>query len=196
MTIHSIVADTDALIAYARLDCWQDIIDNLNISTTLTCYRELKVHHSDIDSYDQRKQSRAEAAGKVISALDDDESTIDREFVGSIQDEGERSIVELVRQNKNDIEVILMMDSGDSEMAEGGRSFVRNRLNLKQIGVTMPSLGVPIGVLAQNDILSEEDACANINQIAEKEGWTSKSELERIWEGVPLDCDEEPDFFG
>lgn len=196
MTIHSIVADTDALIAYARLDCWQDIIENLNICTTLTCYRELKVHHSDIDSYEQRKQRRAEAAGKVISALDDDESTIDREFVGSIQDEGERSIVELVRQNKNDIEVILMMDSGDSEMAEGGRSFVRNRLNLKQIGVTMPSLGVPIGVLAQNDILSEEDACANINEIAEKEGWTSKSALERIWEGVPLDCDEEPDFFG
>lgn len=161
----------------------------------MTCYRELKNHHSDSDSYDQEKRRRAEAAGRVISALDNDKSTIDLEFVGSVQDEGERSIVELVRQNEDNIEAILMMDSGDSEMAEGGRSFVRNRLNLKQIGVTMPSLGVPIGILVQNDILSEEEACSNINEISEKEGWTSKSALERIWEGVPLDCDEEPDFF-
>ena len=158
-----IVADTDALIAYARLGCWTAIRDNLGITTTTTCYRELNIHSKDTDSYNQKKKRKAEAAKNVLEALNDDDSTIEYEFCGSIQDEGEWSIVELVKQNTNAVEIILMMDSGDTEMAEGGRSYVRTRLNLKQIGVGMPSLGVPIGVLAQQKILSEDEACANIN---------------------------------
>jgi hypothetical protein len=191
-----IVADTDALIAYARLGCWTAIRDNLGITTTTTCYRELNIHSKDTDSYNQKKKRKAKAAKNVLEALNDDDSTIEYEFCGSIQDEGEWSIVELVKQNTNAVEIILMMDSGDTEMAEGGRSYVRTRLNLKQIGVGMPSLGVPIGVLAQQKILSEDEACANINQISEREGWTSRNALKRIWEGVPLDCDQEPDFLG
>ena len=158
-----IVADTDALIAYARLGCWTAIRDNLGITTTTTCYRELNIHSKNTDSYNQKKKRKAKAAKNVLEALNDDDSTIEYEFCGSIQDEGEWSIVELVKQNTNAVEIILMMDSGDTEMAEGGRSYVRTRLNLKQIGVGMPSLGVPIGVLAQQKILSEDEACANIN---------------------------------
>jgi len=100
----------------------------------------------------------------------------------------------LVRQNIDDAEIILMMDRGDTEMAAGGRSYVRRQLDLKDKGVTMPSLGVPIGLLAQEGIISEDIACSSINEIAEKEGWTSRTALKRIWEGVPLDCDQEPDF--
>jgi len=129
----------------------------------------------------------------VLDALDDD-STLDYEFCGAVQEVGEWSIVELVKQNPDAVEVILMMDSGDTEMAEGGRSYVRRQLDLQDIGVGMPSLGVPIGLLAQQEILSEDEACANINEIAEREGWTSRNALKRIWEDIPLDCDEEPDF--
>lgn len=192
--IHHIVADTDALIAYARLDCWTEIRNNLEITTTTTCYRELKGHSKGTDSFDRSIKRKAEAAERVLQALDDDTSTLEFEFCGAVQEEGEWSIVELVKQNRNKIEIILMMDSGDSEMAEGGRSYVRNRLELRQIGVGMPSLGVPIGVLAEQSIISEDTACVNINQISEREGWTSQNALKRIWEGVPLDCDQEPDF--
>ncbi len=100
----------------------------------------------------------------------------------------------MVKQNSDDLEIILMMDRGDTEMADGGRSYIRRQLDLRDIGVTMPSLGVPIGLLSQQGILSEDEACANINEIAEREGWTSYNALKRIWEGVPLDCDQEPEF--
>jgi hypothetical protein len=162
--------------------------------TTTTCYRELNQHSRDADSFDEAKQQRAEAAQRVLDALDDDSTALDYEFCGSIQEQGEWSVVELVKQNTDDIEIILMMDRGDTEMAEGGRSYVRRHLDLKELGVAMPSLGVPLGVLAQQGILSEDEACVNINQIAEREGWTSRNALKRIWEGVPLDCDQEPDF--
>ncbi|WP_226022855.1 hypothetical protein [Halomicrobium salinisoli] len=130
----------------------------------------------------------------MIDALDEDDSTLDYEFCGSVQEVGEWSVVELVKQNPDDVEVILMMDSGDAELAEGGRSYVRRQLDLTDIGVGMPSLGVPVGILAQQGILSEDEACNNINEIAEREGWTSRNALKRIWEGVPLDCDQEPEF--
>ena len=100
----------------------------------------------------------------------------------------------MVKQNPDTIEIILMMDSGDTQMADGGRSYVRRQLDLKDVGVAMPSLGVPLGLLAQQEVLSEDEACVNINEIAEREGWTSRNALKRIWEGVPLDCDQEPDF--
>jgi len=135
-----------------------------------------------------------QAAQRVLDTLDDNDVTLDYEFCGSIQDEGEWSVVELVKQNPDEAEVILMMDSGDTEMAEGGRSYVHRQLDLTDIGVAMPSLGVPIGLLVQQGILSEDDACAYINDIVEREGWTSRNALKRIWEGVPLDCDEEPEF--
>jgi hypothetical protein len=176
------------------LDCWPAIRNNLGITTTTTCYRELKLHSQGADSFDAKNQQRADAAQRVLNALDDDKSALDYEFCGSIQDEGEWSVAEMVKQNSDTIEIILMMDSGDTQMADGGRSYVRRQLDLKDVGVAMPSLGVPIGLLAQQEVLSEDEACVNINEIAEREGWTSRNALKRIWEGVPLDCDQEPDF--
>lgn len=47
--VHRFVADTDAFIAYARLDCWPVIRANLGITTTTTCYRKLQ-GHAQLDS--------------------------------------------------------------------------------------------------------------------------------------------------
>ncbi|QLH81326.1 hypothetical protein [Halosimplex pelagicum] len=154
----------------------------------------MKLHSQGTDSFDAGNQQRADAAQRVLDTLDADESPLDYEFCGSIQEEGEWSVAEMVKQNLDTIEIILMMDRGDTEMADGGRSYVRRQLDLKDAGVAMPSLGVPIGLLAQQGILSEDEACVNINEIAEREGWTSRNALKRIWEGVPLDCDQEPEF--
>lgn len=151
-------------------------------------------HTREANSFDEEERRRAEAAQRVLDALDDDCSTIDYEFCGSIQEQGEWSVVELVRQHPDDVEIILMMDRGDTEMAAGGRSYVRRKLDLDAIGVALPSLGVPIGLLAREGILSEDEACAHITDLAEREGWTSRMALRRIWEDVPLDCDQEPDF--
>lgn len=176
------------------MDCWPAIRENLGITTTTTCYRELNLHSQETDSFAEEDQQRAEAAQRVLDALNDDGSSLGYEFCGSIQDEGEWSVAEMVKQHSDAIEIILMMDSGDTEMADGGRSYIRRQLDLKDIGVAMPSLGVPIGLLAQQEVLSEEEACININKIAEREGWTSRNALKRIWKGVPLDCDQEPAF--
>jgi uncharacterized protein with ATP-grasp and redox domains len=57
--------------------------------TTTTCYRELNQHSRDTDSFDEAKQQRAEAAQRVLDALDDDSTALDYEFCGSIQEQGE-----------------------------------------------------------------------------------------------------------
>lgn len=182
------------MIAYARLDCWLAVRSNIAISTSTTCYRELNSHSKKTNSFNEEERLRAESAQRVLDALENDDSPLAYEFCGTIQDEGEWSVVELVRQNPDDVEVILMMDRGDTELAAGGRAYVRQQLDLNEIGVSMPSLGVPIGLLAKQDILSEDEACTHIHEIAQREGWITRNALKRVWEGVPLDCDQEPEF--
>lgn len=196
-SVHPLLADTDALVAYARLDCWDVVRTNLHVTTTNTCYRELRGHanRSGSERYDTEANARAEAARKVIAAIDDEHSTITNVFCGRSElSLGEHSLPPVANQYSDVVDAILMMDEGDPRRAEGGRAYVRRKLDLEESGIELPSLGVPLGILAMEGRLTEEQACAEINAIAEKEGWKSRSALERIWEAVPLDCDEEPDF--
>lgn len=195
--LHPILADTDALIAYARLDCWNIIRSRLYVTTTNVCYRELRNHTnlSGGDKHDPEANARATAAQRVLDALEDDSSTISRMFCGqSGISLGEHSLPPLAKQFPDDVEAILIMDRGDMERGEGGRAYIRRKLDLDALDIELPSLGVPLGILATEGYLTEAQACAEINEIAEKEGWQSRSALERIWKNVPLDCDEEPDF--
>jgi len=195
--VHPILADTDALIAYARLDCWKTIRTHLFVTTTNVCYRELSEHTklSGSEKHDPEANARATAAQNVLDAIDDDSSSISRKFCGqSGISLGEHSLPPLAKQHPDIVEAILMMDQGDTDRAEGGRAYVRRKLDLDELAIELPSLGAPLGILAKEGYLTEEQACAEINKIAEKEGWQSCSALKRIWESVPLDCDEEPDF--
>lgn len=195
--VHPFLADTDALIAYARLDCWDIIQVHLYVTTTNTCYRELQDHTtlSGSDKFDSEAKAKAEAAQKVVDALDDESSSMTNVFCGrSGVSLGEHSLPPVAAQYSDTVEAILMMDKGDSLRGDGGRAYVRRKLDLEELGIELPSLGIPLGILAKEDCLTEEQACAEINAIAEKEGWQSRSALERIWRAVPLDCDEEPDF--
>lgn len=195
--VQPILADTDALIAYARLDCWNVIRSHLSVTTTNVCYRELR-DHTDLsggEKHDPEANARATAAQNVLDAIDDDTSPLTRKFCGqSGISLGEHSLPPLAKQYPDVIEAILIMDKGDTDRAEGGRAYIRRKLDLDELEIELPSLGVPVGILAKEGYLTEEQACAEINAIAEKEGWKSRSALARIWENVPLDCDEEPDF--
>ena len=196
-SVHPILADTDALIAYARLDCWDVIRSHLYLTTTNVCYREL-LDHTDLlggEKYDADANTRADAAQRVLDAIEDETATITREFCGqSGITLGELSLPPLAKQHPDAVEAILMMDKGNEDRAEGGRAYIQRKLNLEELGIELPSLGVPLGILAKEGYLTEDEACSEINDLAEKEGWKSRSALERIWKNVPLDCDQEPDF--
>lgn len=196
--VHPFVADTDALIAYARLECWDVIQSQLLVTTTNVCYRELRGHTSlsGAEKYDSEAQARATAAQNVIDALENERSTFTRTFCGqSGISLGEHSLPPLVQQYPDVVEAILIMDEGGPDRTESGRAYIRRKLDLDTVGIVLPSLGTPLGILAREGYLTEEQACAEINALAEKEGWQSRSALQRIWEGVPLECEEEPDFF-
>lgn len=195
--MHRIIADTDALVAYARLDCWDVIRSELPVTTTRKCYNEL-TGHTNLEAgekHDPEMIATKEAAQRVLDALDDS-SSFTWKYCGQSVRTGEESVADLASQYSDVVEAILMMDSGVDDRGEGGRALIKRKLDLEELGITMPALGVPIGVLAENGRLSEEEACAAINQIAEREGWKSRGALRRIWESVPLECSEEPDFFG
>jgi hypothetical protein len=167
------------------------------VTTTNACYRELTEHTnlSGSEKHEPEANARATAAQNVLDAIDDDASPISRKFCGKSDISlGEHSIPPLAKQYPDAVEAILMMDKGDTDRAEGGRAYVRRKLDLDELALELPSLGVPLGILAKEGYLTEAQACAEINEIAEKEGWQSRSALERIWKSVPLDCHEEPDF--
>lgn len=194
-SVHRILADTDALLAYGRLDCWPTVRSTLAITTTRQCYNEL-TSHANLDRaarHDPEEQAKKAAAERVLDALDDESSPFGWTYCGESVRTGEESVARLAGQHSDDVQHVLMMDSG-SELAQGGRALLRRQLDLDVLDIELPSLGVPIGVLAENGHLSEGEACAAIDQISEREGWRSRGALRRIWEGVPLDCDEEPDF--
>ncbi|WP_135825648.1 hypothetical protein [Halorussus ruber] len=198
MTVHPLVADTDALIAYARLDCWDVFSRHQNITTTNKCESELHTHKQsgEKDFATEEEESKGDAADRVLDALDTEESPMNVEFCGGSTrfDTGEESIKVLVEKNARDIDGILLMDSGDEELYEGGRAYLTRTLDLDVLNVGLLSLGVPVALLRQSGYISEETACAAIDDISEKEGWTSRKTLKHLWDEVPLNCDEKPSF--
>lgn len=198
MTVHPLVADTDALIAYARLDCWEIFSSHQNVTTTNKCESELHDHkqEGENDFATEEEKSRGNAADRVIDALNAEESPINVESCGGPTrfDTGEESIKVLVEQNARDIDGVLMMDSGDEELYEGGRAYLTRTLDMDALNVGLPSLGVPLALLKQSGYISEDTACAAIDTISEKEGWTSRKTLKHLWDEVPLNCDEKPSF--
>ena len=148
--VHSILADTDALIAYARLDCWPTIRSHLQMTTTNVCYRELTEHTnlSGGDKHDSEANARATAAQNVLDAIDDETSTITRAFCGKSDISlGEHSLPPLAKQNPETVEAILIMDAGNADRGEGGRAYIRRKLDLEELDIELPSLGVGLGIL-------------------------------------------------
>jgi IS605 OrfB family transposase len=147
-------------------------------ATTNVCYRELTEHAnlSGSEKHEPGANARAAAAQNVLDAIDDDASPISRKFCGQSDISlGEHSIVPLAKQYPDAVEAILMMDKGDTNRAEGGRAYVRRKLDLDGLAIELPSLGVPLGILAKEGYLTEAQACAEINEI--------------VAEAVAHDCD-------
>lgn len=194
--VHHLIADTDVLIAYGRLECWDVVQEWLNITTTQKCYNELSEHTNPKpgERYASEAKARKAAAECVLGAINSEHSGFNWTYCGESVELGEHSIPLVVEQHADRVDAILMMDKGRDDRQEGGRAYVKRKLNLKALGVTLPSIGVPLARLAQADVLSEDAACAAINEVTEKEGWRSRGALRRVWRDVPLECDETPSF--
>lgn len=197
-SVHRLVADTDALVAYGSLNVFPDLASNVGITTTQKCYGELKDHTTleRGERYDPHAKARKEAAETVLSSIDDDSTVLNWAYCGesNIQT-GEESILELLKQYANDVEGVLMMDDSDSDRADSGRELIANRLDDQALNkFNFFAVGFPIVVLFQQKTLSQKKACAAIDNISSSQGWKSDSALRRIWDDLSINCPQEPEF--
>jgi hypothetical protein len=193
--IHPLLIDTDAIIALANSNCWSAVVQNVGLTTTQACRHELQDHRrggSEFAREGSWSYRRHRGATNALDSLNDRNSVFNDVpcHVSDIHsDSGEGSIAYLLEQHSDEIEAVIMMDSGrNDEFERGGRELVRFIADTEQHGIRFTSPAFPLAVLYQNDLITKEEFCEETGRIIDEEDWTSYSAVKRMWEDIPVDC--------
>jgi hypothetical protein len=186
---HPVIVDTDALIAVAHTSLWSPITETLNLTTTNSCYQELKRHvrNNSVHAPEgTREWWLHHGSKKAIQAFDDDETNA-LTVVTCVprphgEDAGEKSIKTEIEQHTEDYRFAILMD-------KHGRYSI-NRV----FDDTADTVGRAVAptfllyLLLDSDACTVEEFCHACGEILRGEGWTGYQAIQAAWEAIPVDC--------
>lgn len=184
---HPILVDTDAFIAAANTDLWDQIVEHIALSTTNVVKAELERHKEETHSSapeGSRPRRLHEGSSNALTALADDD--VPFTIVSSVPrphgpDAGEQSLRQEFNQHPNETEVILLMDADGRRNIR--RDIERNELNAQVLPPTFLFY-----ILLDNDLIDERQFCETTEEMLLNEGWTGYQAVQAAWGGIPVDC--------
>lgn len=195
--IHSLLIDTDAIIALANSNCWPVVARNVGMTTTRTCRNELRSHQEEGSKFARegsRSYRRYHGATNALDSLADSDiafNDVPCHVSNRHSNSGEGSVAYLVEQYPDEIEAVIMMDSGENdEFDHGGRELVRFVVDMDGCDMKFTSPAFPLAVLYENGLIEKQEFCNETGRIIIEENWTSYSAVKRMWEDIPVDCSE------
>lgn len=184
---HPILVDTSALIAVANTNLWTDICNQLKLTTTNVCERELNRHVEENNEYAQegsREYQLRYGSQNALDALADDD--VPFTSVPCVPrphgaDAGEESIRREVVQNTDEYRVVVVMDH------EGRRAI---RRTLEREGVSKPVVAPTylLYLLYETGTITRKAFCEACGEMLQSEGWTGYRAVKTAWEAIPVNC--------
>lgn len=185
--VHPLLIDTSGLIAAANTSRWDEICNNLTMTTTNVCEHELRRHVEEKSEYapeGSREHQLYQGSRKVLEAMD--EGDIPISIVTCVprphgSDAGEESLRIQVSQNSGPYSLVILMDK------EGRRSI---RRTIQSQGKSISVVGPPylFYLLKDNGVIDRQQFCTACGEMIENEGWTGYQAVKAAWEGIPIDC--------
>ena len=186
-TRYPILVDTDALIAVANSSLWARLTDQIGLTTTNVCKKELKRHVENTREtapegsrpYRLRRGSR-----DALDALEDDETPLTQ--VTSVPrphgaDAGEESLRQEVLQNPEAVDYVNLMDAA-------GRRSIRRAVDDQDEEIRVVAPPFLFYILYDNDLISRREFCEACGELLEREEWTGYNAVKAAWKGIPIDC--------
>lgn len=185
---HPIIVDTDALIAVANTSLWPKITEQLQLTTTNVCYKELERHVRETSEYaldGTRERWLHDGSNNAVQAFDRDADSF--AVVTCVprphgEDAGEASLKAEVLQHRDTYRIAILMD-------KHGRRAI-NRVFDDAGGAGGKAVAPPflLYLLYDSNGCTVQEFCEACGEMLRGEGWTGYQAIQAAWEGIPVDC--------
>lgn len=185
---HPIITDTDALIAVANTALWQDIVANLQLTTTNTCIQELHHHVRTTSAYAEpgtREHWVHAGSNAAIHPFEDEGH--DAFSIAPVvprphgEDAGEQSKQNEIGQHPDVYRLAILMD-GDGRRAINA-IFREQEHEGKAVAPTYL-----LYLLLDADICTEREFCLACGELLRGEGCTGYKAIQAAWDAIPINC--------
>lgn len=183
-THHPVIVDTDALVAVANTELWDDVLDTLRLTTTNVCRQELRRHtrensrHAPEGTRRHRLYHGSERALQAFDSDDDAFSVVTCVPRPHGKDAGEESIRRQVEQYPSRYTYAILMDAE-------GRAAIDRAFGDDGVAVAPTFL---LYLLYDEGVCTEAAFCRACGDILESEGWTGYKAVRAAWDAIPVDC--------
>lgn len=189
---YPVLIDTDALVALANSPLWEEITDNIGLTTTNVCRHELERHREETNEYapeGSRPHRLHHGSVAALEALED--PAVPFETVASVPrphgaDAGEASLRQHLGQHPDAVDLVVMMDAH-------GRRSIRRTVEEAGIDARVVPPTFLFYVLYDAELVDEGEFCTACADLLRNEGWTGYQAVQAAWEGIPIDCSEHVD---